>query len=214
MAKQETASPAGSSMSNGMNGSEGSFSPINSQVDAGSIGSSSDDTDGYLRTIIEQNRAIMQQNNLMITLLLDTMERVKTLENEPAAPVVNKKRSFLLKFQNLQFPINSVEKVKKLEEILQNENNFQDAVNEFAKFGGSGTYDFIKRVLSSILNNDVALMYSWLGRQAKLPFYKLKLAEVVICAAEEGKVAKNKKETEIAMQKWLKRACDRKAVQK
>ena len=214
MEKQEPASPAGSST---CNGSDGSFSHTNSQVeiiDAGPSGGSSDATDGYLRTIIEQNRAIMQQNNLLITLLLETLEQVKTLENKPVAPAIYKKQSFLLKFQNLQFPINSVEKVKELEEILQNENNFHDAVNEFARFGGSDTYDFIKRVLSTILNNDVALMYSWLGRQAKQPFYKLKLAEVVICAAEEGKVAKNKKETEIAMQKWLKRACDRKAAQK
>ena len=166
---------------------------------------------------MDQSNTIITQNHLLRTLLIEAMERVKTLENKlltPTAPVPEKQQSFFSKFSYLQFPVNYVEEVKELEEILKEKNNFQDAVNEFAKFGGSDPYEFIKRVLSSILTNDVALMYSWLGRQAKQPFNKLKLAEVVICAAEEGKVAKNRKETEIAMHKWLKRACDRKAAQK
>ena len=217
----EIASPAGSRTSHG---SEGSFSRSNSQIDAGPSGSCTDTNNpaaGHFQTLIEQNkrimaqnRAIMAQNNVLKALLIETMERVKTLEKKPGAPVVEKKESFLKKFNYLEFPVNTTEGVMELEEILKDENNFQDAVNEFAKYGGSNSYDFTKRVLSSIVTNDVALQYSWLGRQAKQPFFKLKLAQVVIYAAEKGKVAESRKQSENSIQNWLKRACDRKTAQK
>ena len=68
--------------------------------------------------------------------------------------------SLLKKFTYLEFPLTSAEKLKELEEILKDEKNFQDAVNEFANFGGSEAYDFVKRVLGSVLTNEVTIQYS------------------------------------------------------
>lgn len=53
-------------------------------------------------------------------------------------------------------------------------------VTQMSKIGGSNTYDFAKRVLQSVMTNELANLYSWLGRREKLNFCQLPFAQLVM----------------------------------
>ena len=70
---------------------------------------------------------MIAQNNLLRTILLETLDRVKSLESKiltQAAPVPDGKKSFFVIFNHLKFPLNSMERVKELEKILEECNQF------------------------------------------------------------------------------------------
>ncbi|XP_076648052.1 uncharacterized protein LOC143356334 [Halictus rubicundus] len=120
--------------------------------------------------------------------------------------------SFLRKFDTLKFPLNSSSDVPLLEEILNNRDEFENAVTEMYKIGGNTMYSFVKRILTTLFTNDVALEYSWMGRKGKKPFHCMKIAELVICAAERAKINGSRRDTEVAIQIWLNGAANRKNV--
>jgi len=49
-----------------------------------------------------------------------------------------------------------------------------------SKVGGKSAYEFVKRILSQILTNELAAKYSWLGRKNKRIFHTLKLSQLLI----------------------------------
>ena len=162
--------------------------------------------DNYLQTIVVQNDFIR-------SIVADTLQEIKNLRNELQTGRNERENncSFFSKYPKLQFPLNSLEDLEELEDILKNEQDFDDGVNELANFGGSNNYNFVKRTLSSLITNDVALLFSWLGRKGKKDFHNLTVAKLIICAAEKSRMSNGRKETETSIQSWLKRACDRKA---
>ncbi|XP_076243436.1 uncharacterized protein LOC143184823 isoform X2 [Calliopsis andreniformis] len=132
------------------------------------------ETDRYLRTIIEQN-------HLLQGLVSHVLNEIKILKNDlkgtNSAP---QKQSLFTKYDEVKFPLNSEEDIEIFEKILSNQEDFEDGVNELSKVGGSNTYQFVKRVLMSLMTNDLALKYSWLGRKGKKEFYNLRTASLVI----------------------------------
>ena len=162
--------------------------------------------DKYLQTIVIQN-------HLIRSLVADTLQEIKNLRKELQTTRNGRENnsSFFSKYPKLQFPLNSLEDLEEMEDILKNEEDFEDGVNELANFGGSDNYNFVKRTLSSLITNDVALLFSWLGRKGKRDFHNLTLARLIICAAEKSRMSDGRKETETSIQAWLKRASDRKS---
>ncbi|XP_050518306.1 uncharacterized protein LOC126892713 isoform X1 [Diabrotica virgifera virgifera] len=66
------------------------------------------------------------------------------------------------------------------EEYLQDSTNFNNAVSELVKVGGSKAYDFVSRVGKLIITNEQALKYSWLGQKGKQKFCDTRIANLII----------------------------------
>lgn len=58
--------------------------------------------------------------------------------------------------------------------------NYFYQVIQASRMGGKCPYDFVKRNLSVIMNNDLASKYSWLGAKKKKKFNILKVAELIL----------------------------------
>ncbi|XP_050518307.1 uncharacterized protein LOC126892713 isoform X2 [Diabrotica virgifera virgifera] len=95
------------------------------------------------------------------------------------------------------------------EEYLQDSTNFNNAVSELVKVGGSKAYDFVSRVGKLIITNEQALKYSWLGQKGKQKFCDTRIANLIIEALIATNLAKTTKEAQSAIQLWLRRAFDR-----
>lgn len=110
----------------------------------------------------------------------------------------------------VSFPIKTEDDLRKLEAFLEDKSNFSSVVNYLSKFGGVNLTEFLRRCLQPTLSDDIALLYSLKGRKQKEQFDTLQLCRAVVEAAELTKLAKNKKETELAIGAWLRRAQERK----
>ncbi|KAG5881557.1 hypothetical protein JTB14_028174 [Gonioctena quinquepunctata] len=64
--------------------------------------------------------------------------------------------------------------------------------------------------MTSLMSNEEASELSSLGRKGKRPFHNLLMAKLFRNAAEKAHIkAVDRKETEISLQSWLKRARER-----
>ena len=88
--------------------------------------------------------------------------------------------SIFTKF-GIQFPVKTMDDLNKFDEILNTETEFKDAVKELSEYGGDGNYHFVKRVLTALVSNEVAILFSWLGRKGKTDFHRLNIARLIIC---------------------------------
>ncbi|KAJ8965375.1 hypothetical protein NQ314_004187 [Rhamnusium bicolor] len=148
---------------------------------------------------------IKNQNHLIRGILVDVLNEIRELKNNK---VETTSTSIFVKFPDIQFPIENDEDFHKFEEELGNEGNFNEVVNELAKFGGSNPYNFIKRSMSSILNDSVLKNYSWLGRKGKKSLENSLTAKALLQAAEKC-LRCNRKDVELAIQSFVKRSSER-----
>ncbi|KAK5640180.1 hypothetical protein RI129_010991 [Pyrocoelia pectoralis] len=170
----------------------------------------------FSKTINKNLKSLMQQNHILRNLMADTLSEVKEIKNlllvERSQVRQHKKGKTFFNSPGINFPINSDEELQLLENLLENEEVLENAAGELSELGGSCVYDFIKRTLTLILTNDQALKYSWLGRKGKRIFKDLNLSKLLIQSVEKSGLAKTQKDSEIALQSWLRRASDRKAT--
>ncbi|XP_076642847.1 uncharacterized protein LOC143353354 isoform X2 [Halictus rubicundus] len=152
---------------------------------------------------------ILKQNHLIRVMLTDVLKELRELKQNTTKKAEGPKISFLNKFPGLKFPLNIADDVIEFENILNRNEEFEDGVNELYKMGGDNGYQFVRRVLGTLLTDNLAMEYSWLGRKGKKSFHKLNIANLVIHAAEKAKIAGSRRETESSIQLWLKRAKDR-----
>lgn len=150
------------------------------------------DNASNLKVIIEQNHLIRSISTEILSAMKEKGER-DTFEKSHGS------RCLYTDF-DIHFPINCVEDLEKFEEVLKKEENFEAAVIELAKLGGANNYNFVKRVMTSLISNEEASGFSWLGRKGKKPFINLLMAKLVLDAAEKANKAKDRKETEVSLQ--------------
>ncbi|CAH1183035.1 unnamed protein product [Ceutorhynchus assimilis] len=149
---------------------------------------------------------LKNQNHLLRTILTDVLNEIKKRPIvEPGTAVT---KSIFNKFQNITFPINTQEDFNFFEEEMRKPENFNEAVNELAKYGGSNPYNFIKRSMSAVLGDNILKNYSWLGRKGKERLDQKTDAKVFISAAELCGFD-NKKIVELAIQSYIKRSFER-----
>ncbi|KAJ8927704.1 hypothetical protein NQ314_019801 [Rhamnusium bicolor] len=148
---------------------------------------------------------LKNQNHLIRGILVNVLNEIRELNNNK---VETTSTSIFVKFPDIQFPIENDEDFHKFEEELGNEGNFNEVVNELAKFGGSNPYNFIKRSMSSILNDSVLKNYSWLGRKGKKSLENSLTAKALLQAAEKC-LRCNRKDVELAIQSFVKRSSER-----
>ncbi|KAK4886188.1 hypothetical protein RN001_002459 [Aquatica leii] len=161
--------------------------------------------DKYLKTLAEQVHII---RGVTVDIIAEVKEIKKQINS---GNTQEQKVTFAMKFPNTYFPITSDEQFDSLEQLLNIEDDMQLLVEQISKIGGTNIYNFVKRVLSTLITNEMALKYSWLGRKGKKAFSKLNMAKLVIDAGERVGLVRNRSDAEVAIQTWLKRASDRKS---
>ncbi|KAG5883013.1 hypothetical protein JTB14_020118 [Gonioctena quinquepunctata] len=90
-----------------------------------------------LKTVIEQNHFL---RSLATDILLEVRQ---TRELGDMNEKTHCDESLFLKY-HLDFPLNSEEDLLKFNEILNIESNFNGAVNESARVGGTNNYNMVK----------------------------------------------------------------------
>ncbi|KAF5293807.1 hypothetical protein FQA39_LY03292 [Lamprigera yunnana] len=63
---------------------------------------------------------------------------------------------------------------------IERKTQIRDNIQELSRIGGPNGQDFVKRVMSKVLSNELASQYSWLGLKKKKIFSKLLLCQVII----------------------------------
>ncbi|GAB1869455.1 hypothetical protein CAJAP_10534 [Camponotus japonicus] len=139
--------------------------------------------ENYFKEIIRQQnmlKASMWQYTDSLHELTTSINRLLTNDGK----VAHREQEAPLFFTIFSFPIQNEEEVIRVDEYLNNDKNFNVAMNELSKIGGCSVYNFIQRTLKMLITNDLAATYSWLGRQSKKAFKKIKLAELIIGSKE------------------------------
>ncbi|CAH1155413.1 unnamed protein product [Phaedon cochleariae] len=138
--------------------------------------------------------------------VLDEVQKMKQVSNTNPS-TSTEVQSIFAAFQH--FPIYSDETLNLLEDYLSEKGRFKAAITEMSKMGGASPYDFMKRCLSSIITNGFASQFSWLGAKKKRVFRQLKVADLLLEAAQLNGVSDNRKTSEEAIKAWLRRAKER-----
>ncbi|XP_025830045.1 uncharacterized protein LOC108744733 [Agrilus planipennis] len=114
-------------------------------------------------------------------------------------------------FQNFQMPIQTEEDLVRVEKFLENEVNFKLSAQKIARIGGHTPYEFVKRVFTKILSDDISVKYSWLGAKKKEVFSHLHLSRLIINAAglNQATSSCSSKDLEEAIKNYLRRAKER-----
>ncbi|KAF5282388.1 hypothetical protein FQA39_LY17585 [Lamprigera yunnana] len=105
---------------------------------------------------------IREQNIIQGTLLqlVNNVNYLKTMENV---------KQMLIAVNNSIFPVFDIpleddENLLQLEQYLENEKQTNDTIQELSRIRGlNNGQDFVKRVTSMVLSNELAGQYSWLG---------------------------------------------------
>ncbi|KAF5283442.1 hypothetical protein FQA39_LY04818 [Lamprigera yunnana] len=135
--------------------------PLNlSQVDDDSFGTIPNQIkDRIQKRLLKQ--IIRKQNIIQAALLqlLNNVNYLKTKEN------VKQK---LVAVNNSIFPVFDIlikveENLLQLEQYLENEKQTNDTIQGLSRIGGLNGQNFVKRVTSMVLSNELASHYSWLG---------------------------------------------------
>ncbi|XP_067208411.1 homeobox-like protein HDP1 [Linepithema humile] len=160
----------------------------------------------YFKEIIRQQN-ILKANMWQYTdALQELTTSINHLVTNNKVNQVQETTSFLTIFY---FPVQTEEDLTRVDGYLNTEKNFNAAMNELSKIGGSSIYNFIQRALQMLITNNLAATYSWLGRRAKKIFNKLKLADLIIGSAKKSISNATNKDCEEAIKKWLRRAKER-----
>lgn len=168
----------------------------------------------YQRNVEKYFKEIIRQQNILKASMwqyTDSLQELTTsinriLTNNKVTHQVEEEASFFTMFD---FPLKNEEDLIRVDEYLNEEKNFNVAMNELSKIGGNSIYNFTQRALNMLITNDLAATYSWLGRRAKKTFNKLKLADLIIGSVKRSILNSTNKECEEAIQKWLRRAKER-----
>ncbi|KAB0804265.1 hypothetical protein PPYR_01235 [Photinus pyralis] len=103
----------------------------------------------YESTIDKYLKSIAEQVHINRAICMDILSEVKEIKQYIRTRNVQNPEeiTFAKKFTNIVFPIISGEQFDTLDAILENEEDLDLLVTDFAKIGGSSSYNFVKRVL-------------------------------------------------------------------
>ncbi|XP_076301573.1 uncharacterized protein LOC143219513 [Lasioglossum baleicum] len=165
-------------------------------------------THRYLKTIIEQQHLL---RCLLTDVSTDVQQIKRILEKNPQQCSSTDEQNSSV-FLHIPCPVNSQEEFDELDAFLRAGENAKNVALELANIGGANCASFIKRTLGSLMTDKLAMQFSWLGKKGKRRFDATKLATVIIDAAKISKVSTSVNDTEVCMQKWLRRAAERTKV--
>ncbi|KAF5306026.1 hypothetical protein FQR65_LT00741 [Abscondita terminalis] len=106
------------------------------------------------------------------------------------------------------FPIDSDEKFTEFEAFLETTDNFKHFVDYLQGIGGDNSYDVIKRALSRIIDNKIAMQFNWEGVRNKKKFQTLNITRALHIAIK-NLLGDTEKNVEKNIKMWLKHAKER-----
>ncbi|CAG9822091.1 unnamed protein product [Phaedon cochleariae] len=158
-------------------------------------------------------KQIVSQNHVMRGIASEVLGAIHVfknmLMNYTIQPREKENTSMFIRYPTLNFPMDTVDEMEKFDYIMANENDSSESIDELSKYGGTICYNFVKRILTISITNNLARQYSFYGRKGKRSFHLSSLSKIVVRAAEKAGVSKNYKEAESAVQSWLKRSVER-----
>ncbi|KAF5300816.1 hypothetical protein FQR65_LT19309 [Abscondita terminalis] len=89
-------------------------------------------------------KLLLQQNHILRGIITDTLQEVKEIKKilvERGHSMERPKEKLFFKSPGINFPINSDEEFQRLEDILQDEEFFENSALELSELGGTSTYD-------------------------------------------------------------------------
>lgn len=148
---------------------------------------------------IEQMRLQMQHNTTMLQLLLKKVDL-------PAFQDEDEDQSCLP-----NMPITSLEQFNEVNEAIKNDDIRNRMIRKLGTIGGDNIKQSVRRVMASILNNDVAKKMNWLGRGGKKAFSISLLKDVLLLTVRKNRCCRDAtdKDIEDAAKDWLRYSCDR-----
>ncbi|KAL2096929.1 hypothetical protein ACEWY4_006136 [Coilia grayii] len=132
--------------------------PVFRNINAQHINS---ERDHALLRAVEDLKALVRQNNLLLQALTRRQQPVHELELSDA----------------FQFPMDSVEDLQRVENALKEKCQEKALTKFLCSLGGCNVGDIVRRILRHILTDSFAIEFNWLGRGGK----KLAFASYKIC---------------------------------
>lgn len=125
---------------------------------------------GLLRTIIK-NQADIKFEIKELQKRLDIMDnRHLTVHTVPTT-----NHSVFIEM----LPVQTIEKINEIEQLIEIEDLFDELVHILYLVGGETLSRTVNVVMKKLLHNNVAILYSGVGKKHKLPFCSLKLYKAV-----------------------------------
>ncbi|KAL2095798.1 hypothetical protein ACEWY4_007979 [Coilia grayii] len=148
--------------------------------------------DHALLRAVEELKALVRQNNLLLQALTRRQQPVHELELS----------------ETFQFPMDTEEDLQRVENTLQDKTQEKALTTFLSSLGGCNPGDVVRRMLRHILTNRFSLCFNWLGRGGKkLSFAAYKICQVVRVAAATHKISAS--DCEATIKTWLKCSGDR-----
>ncbi|KAK4881844.1 hypothetical protein RN001_005163 [Aquatica leii] len=121
---------------------------------------------------------------IMISTLVKTTfywffnEKVDKIENKE---INQNKVDFRLQTTTFvdKLPINNLSEIDEIEDLIKNEEIFNELVNFLFLVGGENYVRMVNSVMKKLLRHEVAVKFSGVGKKQKLPFCNLKIYKAV-----------------------------------
>ncbi|CAL1301933.1 unnamed protein product [Larinioides sclopetarius] len=115
--------------------------------------------------------------------------------------------------EDFTLPLNSPEELHEFNEYLLNKENFSRFCTYFGSFGGQSYNSLVRRILTTVLTNQLSLRYNWRGTNGiKLAFQNFKnVIQMILDSVRNHRRFESvtQHEVEMAIKKWLVYAKDR-----
>ncbi|XP_036423060.1 uncharacterized protein si:dkey-266f7.5 isoform X2 [Colossoma macropomum] len=164
-------------------------------------GSSSNENQKLFKLLREINNKV-QENSIMLKELLSRSDQAGL----PSST------STLSETFQAKLPLNSLEELNVIENKLKDKKTRQTYIDYLSRLGGFGQKQIVRRMLDSVMTDDLAESFNWQGRQNKKAISGLELIRVIKGAALYRGV--NDAEAEKEIKNWLRFASDRNARKK
>ncbi|KAF5404723.1 hypothetical protein PHET_01767 [Paragonimus heterotremus] len=109
----------------------------------------------------------------------------------------------------LELPARTVEDLDLLETELANPDVYRSLVMTLSRLGGSDSVVSLRRMLSSVIHNDLAILMNWTGACKKRPASNLLLMNAIRDAVEQNFSDLAVDELHAHMQRWFRNSRDR-----
>ncbi|XP_061165314.1 uncharacterized protein LOC133174249 [Saccostrea echinata] len=111
----------------------------------------------------------------------------------------------------IDFPLKNLEDLDSLEEKLENVDIVKALLSNLCSIGGDSLQSNVRRLLSFLLKNELALQLNWKGKGKKRGFSTLKLKNVVLKAVRKNRFCAQATDDDIEklIKDWLRYAADR-----
>ncbi|KAK4886203.1 hypothetical protein RN001_002474 [Aquatica leii] len=140
--------------------------------------------DHFIKLAVMNNRLIKEQQK-SLDVIDGKFNQLLNRGTEAGFPIQNQTFGVdderILEFKKI-IPLSTEDDFNKLEEILLSESNeFKDCVVRFLSLGGSNQYkEAVRRIMASVLTDQVSVLYSYRGHKGKKVFQTKELSKLII----------------------------------